>query len=303
MMMIRIVFLLGLLGQAAPLSFSTDNIDGNDLKDLVFKNRLFVPYGPDLTTDPPQSSDEVWEGFGFGMGAVEHFAYDPYQRYVYAQSEGGPFVSVIDYSKFPAAITNLSIDLSSYDSDIKDVAVCPEEGLLFIAATDADKVLMYSTVKRNEKTRPNLLLEINAGARPDNLRANKDCTILAVANENDGDALAQGAIHLLSDFRKNGGPVVRKVSGNGVEASVCVRIHHSDLYLHFLRSPLIASVTTTFSNETFTCLLQRRLWNTGMTFRISEMTLIGRLFAPTTILVDSCSQSFNASVMMDGNST
>lgn len=215
MMTRRIHVLFGFLAQAAALSFNTETMDGNDLKDLVFKNRLFVPYGPDLTTDPPQSSGEVWEGYGFGMGAVEHFAYDPYQRYVYTQSEGGPYVSVVDYSKFPATITDLSLDLSKYDSEIKDVAVCPKEGLLFIAATDADKVLMYSTVQRSEKKRPNLLLEINAGARPDNLRINKDCSILAVANENDGDALAQGAIHLVSDFRKNGGPTIRKVREKG----------------------------------------------------------------------------------------
>ena len=76
----KIVFLLGILAQAVGVSFNTANIDGNDFKDLVFKNRLFVPYGPDLTSDPPQPSNEVWEGYGFGMGAVEHFAYDPIQR-------------------------------------------------------------------------------------------------------------------------------------------------------------------------------------------------------------------------------
>jgi hypothetical protein len=149
------------------------------------------------------------------MGANEHFAYDPIQGYVYTQSEQ-PYVAVVDYSSFPPSITQFSLDLSQYDSDIKDVAVCPEEGLLFIAATDADKVLMYSTVQRNEPGVPSLLFEIDAGALPDNIRVNSDCSILAVANENDGNALAEGAIHLVSNFRQNGGPTVRKVG-----VSVC----------------------------------------------------------------------------------
>jgi len=130
---------------------------------------------------------------------------------IHKAKEAPTSLAVVDYSKFPATITDLSLDLSEWDSDIKDVAVCPKEGLLFIAATDADKVLMYSTVQRSEKTHPNLILEINAGARPDNLRTNKDCSVLAVANENDGNALAEGAIHLVSDFRNNGGPTVQKV--------------------------------------------------------------------------------------------
>lgn len=207
----KIFLFLSLVSPAAALSFNTATIDDNDVQDLVFQNRLFVPYGPDLTTSPPQPSNEVWEGYGFGMGAVEHFAYDPYQRYVYTQSEGGPYVAVVDYSKFPATMTNFSLDLSEYDSDIKDVAVCGKAGLLFVAATDADKVLMYNTVKRSEKLPPTLVLEINAGPKPDNLRTNNDCSILAVANENDGNALAEGAIHLVSNFRGNGGPTVKKV--------------------------------------------------------------------------------------------
>ena len=70
---------------------------------------------------------------------------------------------MIDYSKFPATVTAFSLDLTETDSDIKDVAVCAQEELLFVAATAADKVLMYSTVQRSNPARPSLLFEIDAG--------------------------------------------------------------------------------------------------------------------------------------------
>ena len=85
---------------------------------------------------------EIWNGYGFGMGAVEHFAYDPIQRYVYAQSEFAPYVSIIDYSSIESnsgqpSITPFSLDLTSYDSDIRDIAVCND--YLMIVATDANR--------------------------------------------------------------------------------------------------------------------------------------------------------------------
>lgn len=207
------IFLVALLGTSAlALKFNTSSVSGNSFKDLVKMDSLFVPYGPDETTDPPQPSDEVWEGYGFGMGAVEHFAYDPVQGYVYTQSEEGPYVTVIDYSKLPAEITPYSLDLSEFDSDIKDVAVCPEEGLLFIVASDYNHVLMYETVKRSDPKRPEKIQEFAAGERPDNIRLNNDCSILAVANENGGDALAAGEIHLVTNLRQNGSPTIQKVS-------------------------------------------------------------------------------------------
>jgi hypothetical protein len=196
------------------LSFdrSTD-ANGNNFADLVFKNRVFVPYGPDLTTTPPQqSTGEVWQGFGFGMGAAEHIAYDPIQGYMYIQSEEGPYVNVIDYASLPPKLTSFSLDLSEFDSEIKDLGICPEQGLLFVVLPDSDKVNMYTTVQRSDpEAGPELLFEIDAGPVPDNIRVNEACTIMAVANENDGEAFAEGVIHLVSNFRANGGPTVKRV--------------------------------------------------------------------------------------------
>ena len=190
---------------------STNRVTG-----LAFKHRLYVPYGPDLTLSPPQNgtNGEIWNGYGFGMGAVEHFAYDPYQRYVYAQSEFAPYVSIIDYSSIESnsgqpSVTSYSLDLTSYDSDIRDIAVCND--YLMIVATDANVILQYTTVQRSAPTTPTLVREISAGNQPDNIRFNTDCTILAVANENDGSSTAVGTIHLVSNLNENE-PTVQTVS-------------------------------------------------------------------------------------------
>jgi 6-phosphogluconolactonase (cycloisomerase 2 family) len=182
---------------------------------MVLKNRLYVPYGPDLTLSPPQNgtNGEIWDGYGFGMGAVEHFAYDPVHRYVYAQSEFAPYVSIIDYSSVESnsgqpSITPFSLDLTSYDSDIRNIAVCND--YLMIVATDANLILQYTTVKRSSPIQLTLVREISAGNQPDNIRFNTDCTILAVANENDGSSTAVGTIHLVSNLNENE-PTVRTV--------------------------------------------------------------------------------------------
>lgn len=203
--------LLLLLRSSVALEYISSNAGSNGFSELVFKNRLYLPYGPDLVNG--QDSEEVWEGFGFGMGAGEHFAYDPINRFVYSQSEADPgsFIAVMDLSELPGTVSEYSLDLSSINSEIKDVVVCPEQGFLFAAATDADIVVMYETVQRSAPAKPKFVKNISAGAKPDNLSVNSDCTLLAVANENDGNALAEGALHLVSDFTANGGPTIRKV--------------------------------------------------------------------------------------------
>jgi hypothetical protein len=70
---------------------------------------------------------------------------------------------------------------------------------------------MFRTVTRDNQVKPELLKEIDAGKLPDVLFPNADCSILAVTNENEGDALNEGAIHLISNFEENGAPTVRKV--------------------------------------------------------------------------------------------
>ena len=117
----------------------------------------------------------------------------------------------MDYYQFPPTVTSYSLDLGSYDSDLKDVKVCPEKKLLFVSAQDANKVLMFRTVDRSSAGVPELLAEIDAGLLPDVLTPNSDCSVLAVTNENEGDALNEGAVHLVSNFEENGQPTVRKV--------------------------------------------------------------------------------------------
>lgn len=94
---------------------------------------------------------------------------------------------------------------------MKDVAVCPEKKLLFVTAVDANKVLMFRTVARDNLGTPKLLQEIDAGKLPDVLLPNADCSVLAVTNENEGDALNEGAVHLVSNFEENGAAMVKKV--------------------------------------------------------------------------------------------
>ena len=112
-------------------------------------------------------------------------------------------------------VTSLGLDLSAYDSEMKDVAVCPEKQLLIVTAVDANKVLMFRTVTRDNPGQPQLLQEINAGNLPDVLLFNADCSVLAVTNENEGDALNQGVIHLISNFEENGAATVKKVTFDG----------------------------------------------------------------------------------------
>jgi hypothetical protein len=207
---------LGVFGSVASLDFSRNQVGSNRFKDLVLKHRVFSPYGPDLTISPPQSADEIWAGFGFGLGAAEHIAYDHKEGFMYVQVEEFPHIAIFDWHDSAAPkLTAFSMDLAQFDSDVKDIIVCSELGLLFVALSDADKVAMYSTVKRIDSKKPELLYEISAGSAPDNMAINSECTILAVANENDGEAFAEGAVHLVENFGgTNPTPVVRKVRRN-----------------------------------------------------------------------------------------
>jgi hypothetical protein len=199
------------------LSFNRQDAGSNSFKDLVLKTRYYAPYGPDLQSKPPQSvkEGEVWRGYGFGLGAAEHMAYDWKQGYLYLQVEEFPYISITDWSKanpLNPTLTTFSMDFSSFDSEVKDIRVCPEQGWLFVALSDADLVNMYSMTNRESPGMPVLLRSIEAGPKPDNLVVNSDCSILAVANENDGGALAEGAIHLVSGLDPSDALVIRKVS-------------------------------------------------------------------------------------------
>jgi hypothetical protein len=87
-MIFHLTALLGLASYASALTYETSQgaASTNDFISLVMVDRFYAPYGPDLTTTPVQSSDEIWSGKGFGLGGMEHFAYDHIEKYLY-----GPF--------------------------------------------------------------------------------------------------------------------------------------------------------------------------------------------------------------------
>lgn len=202
---------------ALALKVDSSTLTGNSIKDLVFKDRTYVPYGPDITDPNVDVAKQPWMGYGYGTGSTEHFAYDWKEGFLYSQSEVGAFITVVDMCTFPGAVSEFSLDLSEYDSECKDVVVCPEEGLLFMSMADANKVVMYETTKRDGSVGiPKFLKSIEVGDTPDAMKINDDCTILAVANQNEGrQLLTAGAMTLITDFRGAGGPQVKPVQLTG----------------------------------------------------------------------------------------
>jgi hypothetical protein len=148
--------------------YGSDNFAGNIIS---LKGRTFVPYGPDLTINPVQESNEQpWIGYGYGTGAAEHWAYDTKERYMYSQGEVGGYITVLDYATIPAKVTEYSIDFGGRDVEIRDVVVCSEEGLMFATLTDRSAVLMYDVVKRSNPMKPTLITTIDAGNSPDAMK-------------------------------------------------------------------------------------------------------------------------------------
>ena len=73
--------------------------------------------------------------------------------------------------------------------------------------------MMYETVKRNSPAQPKFLKDIDVGNSPDALKVSSDCSVLAVANQNEGIKLkSKGAMAIVTDFRGAAGPVVKNVS-------------------------------------------------------------------------------------------
>lgn len=160
------------------------------------QSRVFVPYGSG-------------QGFGFGMGAVEQGAYDAVEKYMYTISEQG-FVNVIDYESpnSPQVLSAMALALNGKATDA-EICHSPNGPGLLIVAVGADdvvsngKVRIFNTIKRNDPKPPTMLKEYEVGPLPDMVKANRDCTLLAVANEGEGAIIngklvdPEGSVHII----------------------------------------------------------------------------------------------------------
>jgi hypothetical protein len=149
---------------------SQKGTDGFRGEILEFQDRLYVPYGPDLTVSPVNDNAQPWEGYGYGLGATEHYAYDKNEKYLYSHSEAGGYITVIDYSALPGRVTSFGLNVGGQNVEVRDIVVCSSEGLLFVTVSDKSQVLMYETVKRDAPGIPTLKAEIAAGNAPDAMK-------------------------------------------------------------------------------------------------------------------------------------
>jgi hypothetical protein len=126
--------------------------------------------------------------YGYGFGTLERSYYDSVEMIFYGGSELG-FVTVSDFKDFPnMTVADFAITLEDTFTDIK---VCG--ALLFVSTKDDPSPGMlhiYTTVTRNNNgslVPPTLIQSVEVGVGPDNVIVNKDCTIVATANEGEGD--------------------------------------------------------------------------------------------------------------------
>ena len=145
---------------------------------IRLRSRVFVPY---------TNGDD----YAYNMGASEQMAYDPVEQYVYAVSEQG-YINVVDMSdpSHLRVVPELAPDLSTL-LPLTDIELCPKQGLVFAAGEDGGgarrgRVYKLTTVKRGRDSKMKLLAEAEVGFLPDCVMPNKECTMLAVANEAEG---------------------------------------------------------------------------------------------------------------------
>ena len=125
------------------------------------------------------------------MGGLEKVAYDSKEKILYGVSEQG-FITLIDYRNGPMQAPQLPIVITDKDT-YTDINVCSEQGVLFATTKDdpnPGSVAIYkvaTTAEDGSVTEPELMHTLQVGAGPDNVLPNSDCTILAVANEGEGD--------------------------------------------------------------------------------------------------------------------
>jgi hypothetical protein len=108
--------------QSAPDFFPENAMPRGNIKDLRFVSRIMVPYGPNLFGEPPlqTAQDRPWQGYGFGMNAVEKLTYDTKEKYAYLGSSVG-FVTVVDFARpQEPVLTDYAIVV---EEDFNDLAV------------------------------------------------------------------------------------------------------------------------------------------------------------------------------------
>ena len=118
-------------------------------------------------------------------------AYDKKEKILYGISEQG-FVTLIDQANAPEVAPQLPIVVEA-EGTFTFAAVCADRGLLFLVTKDDPNlghVLVYKASVRSEDgtvVPPELLTKVEVGYGPDMARPNSACTMLAVANEGEGD--------------------------------------------------------------------------------------------------------------------
>ena len=137
---------------------------------MTFKDRFYVPYGPDLVKGTA-ADVQPWQGYGYGLGATEHWAYDDIEGYVYSHSEVGGFVTVVDYKNRQVSEYSFPIlEEGAQNMEINDIVICPKDRRLYVSVTDRNQVLVFDTVQRASPRMPTLVREIAAGNSPDAMK-------------------------------------------------------------------------------------------------------------------------------------
>jgi hypothetical protein len=152
--------------------------------------------------------------YGFGFGALERSYYDAEQKLFYGASEIG-FVTISDFGAYPQNVTTLDISFALPNS-LTDIKICGDY-LFYTTKNDPQPgtLHIYTKAIRNTSdgtggtsfTAPQKLHEILVGAGPDNIAVTKNCTVVATANEGEGDYTDNlGLVNPVGSCRSINGP-------------------------------------------------------------------------------------------------
>lgn len=184
---------------------STKASSSDAFEHFHFVDRSIHAYGFQVPSDNPPTSDNTPilkepDGYAYGMGALEQISYDSKEKILYGASEQG-YVTLMDYSKGPKNVKQLDVVLPFLDTTLTDVEVCAAKGLLFIATKDGvnngvvkvfktakqPKLATDQSIQADTVVAPEFVRDVEVGVGPDMILANPDCTIIAVANEGEGE--------------------------------------------------------------------------------------------------------------------